>query len=234
MILAPKLMADESNHTFLFADLAGFTALTEAHGDEEAAELAGEFCDCVRGLLPEHGGQEIKTIGDAMMIRSEEAAPAVMLGLRIVDDIGDRPQFPIVRVGMHTGPAIERSGDWFGAAVNLAARVSSLAGGDEVLLTDATREAAEQLDGVELRRHGEQRFKNVRDPVVVHRALREGRVIEERLIDPVCRMAVDPDEAAGKLNHAGREYLFCSLRCVRAFAAEPESFSEALSQEPSA
>ncbi|HZA90202.1 MAG TPA: hypothetical protein VE401_08200 [Solirubrobacterales bacterium] len=42
-------------HTFLFADLAGFTALTEAHGDEEAAELAAEFCTRVRRLLPDHG-----------------------------------------------------------------------------------------------------------------------------------------------------------------------------------
>jgi adenylate cyclase len=48
---------------------------------------------------------------------------AVELGLRIVEDAGSHHYFPVVRVGMHTGAAVERDGDWFGAAVNLASRV---------------------------------------------------------------------------------------------------------------
>ena len=50
--------------TFLFADIAGFTALTEAHGDEEAATLVADFCDAVKGELPA-GAAHVKTIGDA-------------------------------------------------------------------------------------------------------------------------------------------------------------------------
>ena len=49
--------------TFLFADLSGFTALTEAHGDEQAADLVGGFCVAVRQLLDAHQAQEVKTIG---------------------------------------------------------------------------------------------------------------------------------------------------------------------------
>lgn len=49
--------------TFLFADLSGFTALTEAHGDEQAADLVGGFCVAVRRLLAAHQAQEVKTIG---------------------------------------------------------------------------------------------------------------------------------------------------------------------------
>jgi class 3 adenylate cyclase len=45
--------------TFLFADLAGFTALTEAHGDEEADELVGEFEAVVEGLVSRHGGETV-------------------------------------------------------------------------------------------------------------------------------------------------------------------------------
>jgi len=212
-------------NTFLFADLSGFTALTEAHGDEDAADLAAEFCRCVRELLPDHGAAEIKTIGDAMMVRADDPARAVELGVRIVADVGARPSFPIVRVGMHTGPAIKRDGDWFGAAVNLAARISSLAGGDEVLLSEDTRNAAGELNGIELRRHGEHRFKNVRDAVAIFRAAPEGGAEEDRLIDPVCRMAVDPDESIGSLRHQGAEYHFCSLECARAFTAEPERYA---------
>jgi adenylate cyclase len=217
-------MASPDVQTFLFADLAGFTALTEAHGDEQAAELAADFCDFVRSLLLEHGAEEIKTIGDAVMVRCEEARDGVALGLRIVEEIGARPQFPIVRVGMHTGPAIERGGDWFGAAVNLAARVSGLAGGDEVLVTDQTREAAGELEGIELRQRGMQRFKNVKEPVSIYRADRPGQASEGKPIDPVCRMAVPPDRAAGSLTHEGREYFFCSLECAQAFAASPVDY----------
>src|SRR4051794_32861043 len=218
---------EPSEHTFLFADLAGFTALTEAHGDEEAAELAAQFSDCVRSLLPARGAEVVKTIGDAVMVRTDEASAAVELALRILENVGSRPQFPIVRVGMHTGPAVERGGDWFGSTVNLAARVSGIAGGDQVLLTEATRTAASELEGIELERRGERPFKNVRDAVALYLAQREGEEREARAIDPVCRMAVEPAEAAGRLIYDGRNYHFCSLECARAFATEPERFAEA-------
>jgi adenylate cyclase len=213
-----------SQHTFVFADLAGFTALTEAHGDEEAADLAGEFFEAVRQLLPDHDAEQVKTIGDAVLVRVPDAAQAVRLGLQIVDEVTRRESFPVVRVGMHTGPATERAGDWFGAAVNLAARVSAAAAGTEVLLTEATRTLAGELEGIEFCRHGIERFRNVGEPVSLFRALDAGREAEVGRIDPVCRMAVDPDRSAGNLRHEGIEYCFCSLECARAFAAEPERF----------
>ena len=108
-------MGEERAHTFLFADIAGFTALTEAHGDEEAAELAADFFDWVRQLLPEYGGEEIKTIGDAVMLRCEEPKAAVELGLRIVEEIGARPKFPVVRVGMHTRAFVAAPQDYVGS-----------------------------------------------------------------------------------------------------------------------
>jgi len=217
-------MMDEGEHTFLFADLAGFTALTEAHGDEQAAELAAEFFDSVRELLPEHRAEAVKTIGDAIMLRCGDPRAAITLGLRIVEELGTRTRFPVVRVGMHTGPAIGRDGDWFGAAVNVAARISGVAGGDEVLLTEATRQAAAELEGAELHRHGERRLRNVKEPVRVYRAVREGQHERGLAIDPVCRMTVEPGQAAGNLTYQGIEYHFCSLECVRAFLASPEDY----------
>ena len=103
--------------TFLFADLSGFTALSEAHGDDRAADLVGGFCADVRRLLAEYEAHEVKAIGDALMLRT--VAAAIRLGLCIVHDIGVQHGFPLVRVGMHTGPAVEREGDWFGVTVNL-------------------------------------------------------------------------------------------------------------------
>jgi adenylate cyclase len=75
---------------------------------------------------------------------------------------------------MHTGPAVERGGDWFGATVNLAARVSAAASGGEALLTAAPRDAAGQLVGVELRERGRWTFRNVTEPVPVYAAVRQG------------------------------------------------------------
>jgi adenylate cyclase len=219
-------MDEPTAHTFVFADLAGFTALTEAHGDQEAAELAADYCEHIRGLLSGYDAEEVKTIGDAMMIRGRDPQAAIRLGLEIVETIGARPQFPIVRVGMHTGAAVERGGDWFGAAVNLAARISAEAGGDEVLISAETRDAAGEAEGVEFQRHGEKRFKNVGDPVVIYRALDKSSERGEQVIDPVCRMSVEPGQAAGSLTHAGREYHFCSIECIRAFANDPEQYVE--------
>src|SRR3954469_5380805 len=59
--------------TFLFADIAGFTALTEAHGDEEAADLVADFCRAVQAELPAYGGVHLKTIGDALMLRGPDS-----------------------------------------------------------------------------------------------------------------------------------------------------------------
>ena len=95
----------ERQHTFLFADLAGFTALTEAHGDEHAADLVGNFSGKVTSWLPSFGEGEAKTIGDAVMIRLDNAAGAVQLGLAIVERTSAIARFLQVRVGVHTGTA---------------------------------------------------------------------------------------------------------------------------------
>jgi class 3 adenylate cyclase/YHS domain-containing protein len=212
--------------TFLFADLSGFTALTEAHGDEQAADLVGGFCAAVRQLLADHQAEEVKTIGDALMLRSGDAAAAIRLGLCIVHDVGARHGFPLVRVGMHSGPAVEREGDWFGATVNLAARLSAAASGGEALLTAATRTAAGEVEEVELRERGRWMFRNVAAPVQVYAAIRQGAISSSGLpIDPVCRMAVDPWHSAGRLTHEGVEYCFCSLGCAGAFAQDPARYT---------
>ena len=232
-------MNDTDEHTFLFADLSGFTALTEVHGDEEAAELAAGFFEDARVLLGEHAANEVKTLGDAMMIRCDSASGAIGLALRVVQEVGARHGFPSVRVGLHTGPAVERDGDWFGATVNVAARVSAAATGGEVLLTGASATAAGAPDGGELgdvpphrnvvlHPRGRRTLRNVADPVELFEASCEAARSRDSLpIDPVCRMAVDPAHTAGTLVHDGLQYHFCSLQCVRKFADSPERYADA-------
>jgi adenylate cyclase len=134
--------------TFLFADIAGFTALTESHGDEDAAALAAEFSAAVRRELAGSDGTHVKGIGDAVMLSIPDPAAAIDLGLRITHDLMRGHGAPAVRVGLHHGAAVERDGDYFGAAVNLAARVSAEASAGEVLLTGATAALAPDLEGI--------------------------------------------------------------------------------------
>jgi len=159
------------------------------------------------------------------MLRCDDPQGAVELGLRIVDEVGARPEFPAVRVGIHTGAAVKRNDDWFGRAVNLAARLSGLAAGGEVLTSEATRAAAGDLAGLEFRSLGPQAFKNFTEPVDVFRPVRSAGQRERLPIDPVCRMAVDPGREVGTLIHEGTEYHFCSLRCAESFARSPEIYA---------
>ena len=115
--------------TFAFADIAGFTALTEAHGDEAAFALVSDFTNAVRAELDSVQGEHVKTIGDALMLRIPDPGNGIVLGLRIANDLMVDHGAPSVRVGLHHGQAVENEGDYFGAAVNLAARVSALATG---------------------------------------------------------------------------------------------------------
>lgn len=161
-----------TTHTFLFADLVGFTTLTSERGDEAAADLAISFAQRISWLAGDHRARVIKSIGDAVMVRGEDPADAILLGMRIVEDVDAGDGFPPVRVGMHTGPAAERGGDWFGSTVNLAARVAASARGGEVLVTQATRAATESLLDVRLHRVGPRGFKNVLAPILVYLARR--------------------------------------------------------------
>ena len=212
--------------TFLFADIAGYTALTEAHGDDEAAQLARRFCAAVAGAAAAHGGEVVKTIGDAVMARHEDAAGAVALGLAAVHEAMAGHGFPAVRAGMHHGPAVRRDGDWYGATVNLAARVAGLAAGGEVLLTGAARDAAGELAGVAFESRGEQRVRNVTGAVPIFAAVPDARTSQGRHVDPVCRMLVAEGREGGTLRHRGALYRFCSLECARRFLSEPDAYAE--------
>ena len=157
-------------HTFLFTDLVGYTALADMQGDHRAAEVALELQRRVRGLLPAFGGEEVKALGNGIMLRCADPAAAIALGLRIVASLEDDPAFPLVRIGIHSGEAVSHAGDWYGHTVNVAARLCAVAPGGEVLVSDATRSAAGRMRKVDF---GERRLhwlRNVTEPVATFTA----------------------------------------------------------------
>ena len=165
-------MMKAAEATFLFADLVGFTAFTENHGDEAAADLAETFCARVCELNEGHAAEEIKTLGDACMVRVPSTDCAVTLGLEIVEAVGPLQGLPRVRVGIDSGTAVERRGDWFGSTVNRAARVVAVADEGSVLITEAVRAAAPIVSGVSYTRCGAKRLAGIKEPVQLYRAER--------------------------------------------------------------
>jgi len=208
--------------TFCFVDLAGYSALTEVHGDATAIDLIDRFVELV-GQSQGRDDRLVKTIGDAVFLTFASPDDAIGFVVRLWKQLGDEANFPEARIGLHEGQAIERNDDVFGADVNLAARVASQARGGEVLATKSVAEAAERA-GIAVTTRGPVRLKNLREPVELY-ALDVGREVPAWVVDPVCRMRLDPRNACGNLHFGGTTYWFCSLRCCSLFASAPETYA---------
>jgi class 3 adenylate cyclase len=130
----PAVLPGSVAVTFLFCDLKDFTAYAESQGDPAAVRAIDRFFDVV---ARERGpnGQLVKTLGDGAMLVYDEPADAVAAGRRVIAAMR-APGLPGVHASVHYGIAIARSGDYFGGAVNLAARLLALARRDELLATE--------------------------------------------------------------------------------------------------
>jgi adenylate cyclase len=164
-----RWMARHPAPTFVFADLVGYTALTEEHGDETAARVAREFRRTVTALSRAHGAWQVKSMGDGAMIWSPDPVRAVALAARVVEEVGARPDLLPVRVGVHTGRAVMRGGDWYGSSVNVAARLAREADANEALISWTTRGAVHDVRGWSHRTASEIALRGVAHPVAVWR-----------------------------------------------------------------
>jgi adenylate cyclase len=213
--------------TFGFIDLEGFTALTEAQGDEDAADIATRFAALTRAALGK-GDRLIKTIGDAVLVASPDPGSGVALVERLFTEAAQDSGIPSLRAGLHHGGAVMRDGDVFGAAVNLAARVAAEANAGEVLGTEPIANAARD-QGIPVAEIGPVSLKNVRGTVSLFSlALVLGAT--ETPSDPVCHARIDRRGAAGHLHYRGTDYWFCSLACAAAFASNPRWHIEGTGQ----
>ena len=158
-----------ADHTFLFADLAGYTAFTERVGDDAAADVAVGLQAAAERVAALCGCEVIKNLGDAVMIHGDDATRVLALALRLRRELADEAWCPPLRMGVHSGPAVQRGSDWYGATVNVAARVADAAAAGEILLSVATRERIARA-GVLIADRGARTFKNVAAPLAVYAA----------------------------------------------------------------
>jgi class 3 adenylate cyclase len=185
-VLAPDQHVRVGRTAILFTDLVGSTAMYERIGDAAAYGLVRRHFLVMEAAIDEHGGRIIKTIGDAVMAsfpRAEDAVRAAWQSIPLVRDLAAADGSPAglgLKVGVHVGHCLaveaNQMSDYFGRTVNIAARVQSIAGGDELVLSDeairspgVARFVAEMRAGGHAVRNDSQPVKGIDKPLELTR-----------------------------------------------------------------
>ena len=158
---------------FLFADLRDYTRFTEEHGGAAAADLLDRYRGLVRESVARFAGAEIKTEGDSFYVVFQSASAAIGCALAIVEGAvaasAQRPDAPIrVGIGIHAGETVEADGGFVGSPVNVAARLCSLAGPGEVLVSDTVRALTQAVAPVTFESLGRKNVKGLSEPIAVY------------------------------------------------------------------
>jgi adenylate cyclase len=127
-----------------FADLVGFSLLSEQLTDRETAQLVERFEQTATDQIVIAGGRVIKMIGDEVMF-SADPADVGEIALSLAESF-DSPELPSVRVGAASGRVVAQSGDLYGPAVNLAARATVAARPGTVLISPSLADRYRQDD----------------------------------------------------------------------------------------
>ncbi|MFY9588959.1 MAG: AAA family ATPase [Actinomycetota bacterium] len=133
--------------TVLFTDVEGSTDLRTRLGDELADELLGLHEEIVRHGVAQHGGREIKSLGDGFMVAFASPRKAISCAVEIQRALDERnrahPGREIrIRIGINAGEVNEIGGDLMGAAVNAASRIAGKARGGQILIANVVKDLA--------------------------------------------------------------------------------------------
>jgi adenylate cyclase len=155
--------------TIAFADLVGFTRLGESLEIEQIGDLTGRLFELASDVA-RPPVRLVKMIGDAAMFASLQSAPLLEAVLELVESAGTA-EIPPLRAGAARGQALGRGGDWYGRPVNLAARITSFARPDSVVVAQEVKDAldADGDEGFSYSFAGRRRFKGIEGEVPVHR-----------------------------------------------------------------
>jgi adenylate cyclase len=153
-----------------FADLSGYTRLTEEAGDAEAARVSVALARLVNEVAADYHGDVVKMLGDGVHFHFRDPGDAVRASLEIVEAVGPRG-LPPAHVGVNAGPMIYDEGDYFGRTVNIAARIASQASEDRVLVGEDLVRVVER-QGFQVREVGQFDLKGIAEPVTLYEAMR--------------------------------------------------------------
>ena len=152
--------------SFLFSDVEGSTRLWDADPGGMAASLALHD-DILRTAIAEHRGHLFSTAGDAFAVAFGSAGQAIAAACSIQRTLlrADWPGPEIkVRIGLHTGTAEERDGDYFGPVLNRAARIMSAGHGGQILVSSVAAEAVDGDGAITLEDLGTHHLRDLDEP----------------------------------------------------------------------
>ncbi len=169
--------AGEVEATILFTDLVGFSSWVLQAGDEAALTLLRDVAGVVEPCISRRGGRVVKRLGDGHMAVFGSARGGVDAALDAQDGVASvsvAGHQPRLRAGLHLGRPRQLGGDYLGADVNIAARVSEAAGPGEVLVSDTVAGAVGSSDRLVLKRRRGFRAKGAPRELEVFRVSRAG------------------------------------------------------------
>ena len=133
-------LSDAAHRAILFTDIVGSTSMTQRLGDVMTTELIRAHDSLVRRCLRRFGGQEVKHTGDGIMASFPQSKAAVDASMLVQQEFSryntGNPEPLHVRIGLDCGEPVEDSNDLFGRSVQLAARLCSSAGSDQILASE--------------------------------------------------------------------------------------------------
>jgi adenylate cyclase len=144
--------------TVAFTDLEGFTSFTDTHGDGAAAALLSEHYRAAGPVVRRWRGRLVKHLGDGLLCTFPDATSGIRAALELLET---SPSPLRLRAGLHVGEAVVSKDDVFGQVVNIAARVTETAKGNQVVVTAETSKAAGAIPGVKFRRLRKRRLKGI-------------------------------------------------------------------------
>jgi class 3 adenylate cyclase len=154
--------------TILFTDLVGHTEMMRRLGDDRGRDVLREHERITRDLLKEHGGTEVKTMGDGFMASFGSVTKAMDCAIALQRAFAAHEGEPLqVRVGLNAGEPIEEDGDLFGSTVIMASRIAANAGAGEILIPEPLRHLLTGKSYVYADR-GETMLKGFEDAVRLH------------------------------------------------------------------
>jgi len=208
-------MVMEENLAILFADLSGYTALTETHGASSAADMIDRFLSIVNSCLV---GESVlkESTGDEVMVVSSSADCLLSTAALLMRVIAKEENFLQVHGGLHYGKVLKRNNRYFGAAINLTARIAAKASPGSFWCSFDFIDALSDKTTLNFELKGKHSFKNVNEEKHVAEIVNVSA--NAFVIDPICRMLI-LDKSNAVQHPEKADFFFCSQACLDSFTA---------------
>lgn len=200
----------------LMADLSGFTAMTEVHGAEIAAQMIRKYVQIVEISLTGES-MLLERAGDQVVVVSPNPDDLAQTAFELKKRIEKETNFLAIHAGMHYGEILELDGHFYGSAMNLSARIAAQAKQGKILCSQDFVDSLSDTGSYNFISYGRFHFKNVLESKLIVEMQTAAHFSATKLQCPVCHMQLDIYSIGAKLVIDDASYNFCSEDCKELF-----------------